>query len=243
MKIHLISDLHIEGGYPKWPDVDADVCVLAGDIGIAAKPNLYKTYLQGIKNHFRYVILVLGNHEFYHSTYQDTLDTMKALADECHVHLMDVEYGTDNLELDGVKFWGSTLWTDLNDNDWFARQKVKSSMNDFMVIKDFHVQKYLDLHLKTVDRINWDADVIITHHMPILRKHSRFEIDNVTYGFNCTKLEQQIRDSKVKHWLYGHTHDNRRFDLDGTDVVTNQAGYGGEYMTQRYDPKFLIEVL
>ena len=78
--------------------------------------------------------------------------------------------------------------------------------------------------------------------MPILRKHSRYEIDNITYGFNCTKLEQKIRDSKVKYWLYGHTHDNREFDLDGTIVVTNQPGYSGEYMTKRYDPKFLIEV-
>ena len=242
MKIHLISDVHAEGGMPRWPDVDADLCVLAGDMGVARKPDLYRVYLEGIKRNFRYVILVLGNHEFYHFGYQETLDTMQKLCNETGVHLLDVELGTDNLELDGVKFWGSTLWTDLNDNDWFARQKVAKGLNDFMVIKDFHIQKALDIHLKTVECINWDADVIITHHMPILRKHSRYEIDNITYGFNCTKLEQKIRDSKVKYWLYGHTHDNREFDLDGTIVVTNQPGYSGEYMTKRYDPKFLIEV-
>lgn len=242
MKIHLISDLHIEGGYPRWPDVDADLCVLAGDIGVARKPALYRTYLEGIKKNFRYVILVLGNHEFYGFGYQDTLDTMKKMCDELGVILMDVELGTDNIVLDGVTFWGSTLWTDLKENDWFVRQKVKNGLNDFRVISDFGIQKVLDVHLKTVDRINWDADVIITHHMPILRKHSRFEIDDITYGFNCTTLEQKIWDSKVKYWLYGHTHDNRSFDLDGTIVVTNQTGYGGERMGVAYDPKFLIEV-
>lgn len=243
MKIHLMADLHIEGGYPKWPDVDADLCVLAGDIGVAAKPRLYKTFLEGIKKNFRHVILVLGNHEFYHGKYEDTLVTMKQMCDELGIHLMDVELDTDNLQLDGVTFWGSTLWTDLKENDWFVRQKAKNSINDFHVIDNFGVQRALDLHLKTVERINWDADVVITHHMPILRKHTRFEIDDITYVFNCTTMEQKIRDSKIKYWLYGHTHDNRGpEDLDGTIVVTNQAGYSGERMGTQYNSKFLIEV-
>jgi len=242
MNIHLISDLHIESGYPVWPDVDADVCVLSGDIGVARKGILYREYLTGLKKAFKHVILVLGNHEFYHSSYQDTLDIMQTMTNDCGVHLMDVELGTVNLEIDGVKFWGSTLWTDLNKNDWFACKRVGTNLNDFHVIKDFSVQKYLNIHEKTVERINWDADVVITHHMPILRKHSRFEVDDITYGFNCTTLEQKILDSKIKFWMYGHTHDNVQIDLNGTIVVTNQKGYSGEGMTKLYNPKFIVTV-
>ena len=34
MKIHLISDIHLEFGKLTLPEVDADVTVLAGDIGV-----------------------------------------------------------------------------------------------------------------------------------------------------------------------------------------------------------------
>ncbi len=242
MKIHLMADLHIEGGYPRWPDVDADLCVLAGDIGVIRKPALYKTFLAGIKQNFRFVILILGNHEFYHGNYADTLKAAKEMCDELGIILMDVEFGTDNLELEGVVFWGSTLWTDLKENDWFVRQKVKNGINDFHVIDGFGIQKMLDTHLKTVERINWEADVVITHHMPILRRHTRFPIDDITYAFNCTTLEKKIEQSKIKYWLYGHTHDNVRNEVGNTIVVTNQLGYGGERVGVQYDPKFLIEV-
>lgn len=243
MKIHLMSDMHIERGYSiESQSVSADICVLAGDICIAAKPDLYRLFLQRIKPNYQHIILVLGNHEFYHAPYQHTLDVMRALADECGVHLMDVALGTDNLTLDGVKFWGSTLWTDLNNNDWFARQRVKNSLADFKVIGEFDISKHLDLHLNTVEHINWDADVIITHHMPILRKHSRFEITDMSYGFGCTNLEQQIHDSNVKLWLHGHTHDNCEFDLNGTRIISNQVGYSGEIMIKPYNPELIIEV-
>ena len=242
MKIHLISDTHLEGGQTARPEVEGDVCVLAGDIGVARKPDQIRQFIEEIKTKFDHVIMVLGNHEFYHSSYDGTLKAMKEVADDTGAHLLDVEYDTDNLILDGVFFWGSTLWTDLKENDWFVRQKVSRGLNDFHVVEGFHIQKYLDLHLKTVERINWDADIIITHHMPIMRKHTKFPIEDITHGFNCTTLERRIETCGVKYWLYGHTHDNVRNVVGNTVVVTNQTGYGRESMKPQYDPKFLIEI-
>lgn len=242
MKIHLISDTHIESGIPDLPVVCGDVCVLAGDIGVARKVMQYVDFIHNLKDNFEHIIMVNGNHEFYHMEYDGALYTMKNMADEFDIHLLDVQYGTENLEIDGVKFWGSTLWTDLNRNDWFARRKVSDSLNDFHVVPGLTISKAYDLHLEMVEKINWDADVIITHHMPILREHSRFPISDITYGFSCTDLEDKIYESDVKYWLYGHTHDNRHFDIGGTQVISNQSGYRGENMLTAYDPRFMIEI-
>ena len=71
MKIHILSDIHLEFG--KWRRtqdvnaIDADVTILAGDIGVG---------LSGIDwalTFRRPVIYVLGNHEFYGQRPMETL--------------------------------------------------------------------------------------------------------------------------------------------------------------------------
>lgn len=245
MKIHLISDQHIEGGYPEWdetPNVEADVCVLAGDVCTIRKDKALSNYLLYMKNLFPEVIFVNGNHEFYGSNYKKSLAQVKQIADDAGVHLMDIHYGTENLILDGVTFWGSTLWMDFKDNDWCVKKIVRKGINDFFVINGFNVDKAYNAHIESIERMNWNADVVVTHHMPILRKHSKFPINSITYGFCCTTLEEKIADSNIKYWLYGHTHDNKEFTIGDTIVVSNQTGYRTENVTKPYDPNFLIEV-
>ncbi len=108
LRIHLLSDLHFE--FQKWRSIwnidslDADVHVLAGDIGVG---------LDGIQwalNHLkRPVIYVMGNHEFYG---QRPMVELMAKARErtagTHVHLLE----NDSIVIGGVRFLGCTLWTD-----------------------------------------------------------------------------------------------------------------------------------
>ena len=202
------------------------------------------------------VIWVLGNHEFYHSNYQEALDDAYEFAVNKGIILMDEVYGTENHVIDGVKFWGSTLWTDLNNNDWFASRKVQG-FNDFHVIHDegalFRVATTYEINQRTREKINWDADVVITHHCPILLEHRRFPISDITYGFCNTGLEEQIMDSNIKYWMFGHTHDSRAEDLNGTLVVSNQQGYpmaydgdpfSGKisYEDPHFDPALILEI-
>lgn len=61
MKAHILNDLHIEFGDFEPPATDADVVVLAGDIGVGMGG------LHWAQDRFpdRPVVYVPGNHEFY----------------------------------------------------------------------------------------------------------------------------------------------------------------------------------
>ncbi|OIQ97603.1 calcineurin-like phosphoesterase superfamily domain protein [mine drainage metagenome] len=114
MKLHILSDLHFEFG--KWPksvdvnEIDADVTVLAGDIGVG---------LQGIQWALaidRPVIYVMGNHEFYGQRPMDYLwrKAREKIADT-HVHLLENEsvlIDDPRHPGDRVRFFGAMLWTD-----------------------------------------------------------------------------------------------------------------------------------
>lgn len=253
MKIHIVSDVHTEIGFPMPPTTCADTIICAGDMGLIEKPNSLEKYFDEIQQNCDDLIYVLGNHEFYHGNYAEILEKAKKLADARGIHLLDEALGTDNLVLHGVTFWGSTLWTDLNKNDWFAKKKISSGLNDFYLIMDgddiFTAAKTAEINARTREKINWDADVIISHHCPVVTKHRRFPINDITYGFCNTGLDQQIIDSTVKYWVFGHTHDSILLDLNGTKVISNQQGYpmsatqsGVQYEPCFFDPKLIIEV-
>jgi predicted phosphodiesterase len=64
MRVHILSDLHLEFGSTPIPRTDADVVVLAGDIHLGREGRKW------IRSQFtdKPVIYVLGNHEFYRNS-------------------------------------------------------------------------------------------------------------------------------------------------------------------------------
>lgn len=128
MKLHIISDLHLEFGGLSLPEVDADVTVLAGDIGVGLQG--IEWALQDIPYH-QPVIYVMGNHEFYGRAMTDLWRKARAKVAGTHVHLLENEA----VEIGGVRFLGSTLWTDfdlLGDRE--AAMKDALDMNDYWSI-------------------------------------------------------------------------------------------------------------
>ena len=240
MKIHPVSDVHLGGaGAPPLPKYRRDVCILVGDIG-EIDSRLYRWYLTEIRKRFKHVIMVMGNHEYYGVTFAEGLERAQEITKEFDIHLLDVNLGTENLVIDGVTFWGSTLWTDFNKNDFFARNAFVNNLNDSKIIKGFTADESLRQHQISVEKINWNADVVISHHRPIFRKHIDLEISDNTYSFCCTTLEDRIYDSKIKYWFFGHTHDNSCIDVGGTKVVSNQVNCSRN--GPQYDPKFFVEI-
>jgi len=249
LSIHLSSDIHLEftDDFPDCPV--ADVGIFAGDIGLVDDLERLGNFFVEMKKRYEHIIWVLGNHEFYHMDYNQCLADAKSLADKLDIHLMDIELGTDNLEIDGVKFWGSTLWIDFNNNDWFAKRAVGNGLNDFRAIRvgnhKFTVTECEYINKRTREKINWDADVIITHHAPIVVPHPQFEFQDISWGFYNSGLEQQIIDSDVKLWCWGHTHHSTDFDLMGTRMVANCHGFVSRYSLSEssgYDPDLIIEI-
>lgn len=114
MKLHILSDIHLEFG--KWPRhvdinaIDADVTILAGDIGVGLEGFQWALSIE------RPVIYVMGNHEFYgQRPMNDLWRKAREKVEGSHVHLLENEaLILDDPSHPGerVRFLGATLWTD-----------------------------------------------------------------------------------------------------------------------------------
>lgn len=104
LKLHVLSDLHLEFAPFVPPSTDADVVVLAGDIHIRTHG------VEWAKRTFpdKRVVYVAGNHEYYGKAIPHLTDKLRACAAGSNVSVLDEETVT----IDGVRFVGATMWTD-----------------------------------------------------------------------------------------------------------------------------------
>ena len=102
MKLNILSDLHLSLGALPIPENDADVVILAGDI---ARPREAVAWASGFA---KPVLYVPGNHEFYGGSIEGTVEELKRLCAGTAIHVLD----NDEVTIDGVRFLGTTLWTD-----------------------------------------------------------------------------------------------------------------------------------
>jgi len=245
MKLHILSDLHIEFSEFTPPSTDADAVVLAGDIGVG---------LGGIDwaaRHFsqKPVIYVPGNHEYY---YHDLslVDDLKANA-RPNIHILD----GDSVEIRGVRFVGSTLWTDFElfgeGEKFHAMSRAGHQLEDFSCIQDggraFTPEKSTQLHgsgkayLKESFAVAHDGPtVVVTHHLPsTMSIAKKFATDPLSPAF-ASRLEPLIERGRPEVWIHGHTHESCDYEIFETRVVCNPRGYPGEVQDQAFDPHFVI---
>ena len=83
MKLHILSDLHTEFAEFDPPETDADIVVLAGDVGVGTAGIEWA----GRQFKDKPVIYVPGNHEYYHHDIGIT-DALKSAA-PANVHVLD----------------------------------------------------------------------------------------------------------------------------------------------------------
>ena len=99
MKLNILSDLHLGLGAMDRPRNDADLVVLAGDLG---RPAAAAEWALGFD---KPVLYVLGNHEFYGGSIDGTISEFRRLVAGTQVRLLD----RDEAVIDGVRFLGATL--------------------------------------------------------------------------------------------------------------------------------------
>ena len=148
MKLAICSDLHLELGDLFFSNTDnADVLILSGDICKAAdvrqrdihnilegtRSNRLHDFFKRCTFQFPHVIYVMGNHEHYDGDFATTVTKLKHnLAYLPNLYILDREMK----EIDGVKFLGGTMWTDMNNEDPLTLFHIKSVMNDFKVVEN-----------------------------------------------------------------------------------------------------------
>lgn len=257
MKITLFSDIHLEyGGWDVPADSAADVVVLAGDIHTKGRGVLWA------QKHFKQpVIYVPGNHEFWrHSNWEHELQRMRVLAENSNVHVLD----NDALELDGIRFVGSTLWSDFKKNGLTqARDAASRTYNDLQYIrsggyKRVNVDWLIMRHEKCVRYLTealreCDADktVVVTHHAPTYRSLPADRQEHPLAGAYASDLEHLM--GRSRYWLHGHVHDSQDYTVSGTRVVCNPRGYymmtkkgrlaeGGDHRNAAFNSHLLLDI-
>lgn len=131
MKIHILSDLHLEfGDYVPGP-VKADAVVLAGDIHIKGRaiPLIRKLFPDTP------VVYVPGNHEYYRGALPKLDDSLRREAFNTNVHYLENEA----FVLGNVRFLGCALWTNFTLFGLNRRGECMlaagETMNDYAVIR------------------------------------------------------------------------------------------------------------
>lgn len=247
MKIHLLSDLHIEYSEFSLPKTDADIVVIAGDIGIGLA-GLEWIHNQRIKQP---VIFVPGNHDYYHNSLS-LIKTLKSQAQK-NVFVMD----NDALELEGVRFLGSTLWTDFACFGYTMRQRAmleaQEKLSDFSDIRYqsrlFTPEDALMLHEKSchwlTQKLSEEYDgktIVITHHAPSMSSvHPRYEEDLITAAF-VSSMEIVMTEERVGLWAHGHVHTAFDYEISGTRVICNPRGHPPYTVPNGFDPNLIIDI-
>lgn len=253
MKLNILSDLHLgQGGLPA-PGNDADVVILAGDV--ARPPQAIEWAAQLGKP----VLYVAGNHEFYGSSLRATLRALKHHAAGTAVRVLD----DDEAVIDGVRFLGTTLWTDFRlfgdgAGRATAQEQAVRFMRDFSrIFADDAMQRPLtpdDTARQFERHAGWLAQrlarpfdgptVVITHHAPSPASiHPRFAGSPVNACF-VSDAEHLLGADRVQLWVHGHTHDSFDYRVAGTRVVCNPRGYSRDGVNENagFDPDFTVEI-
>lgn len=224
MYITYWSDLHIfnENDFNRFENslkfVKPEFLILAGDL-IDIKE--YHKLINTCSKYSDFTIIVLGNHEFWGNSYFETIDYVKSL-EKNNVKILH----NDTIEYNGIKFAGTTLFTDITGCEDFYQD-----FNDFKFITDMTFDLWMQEYNKAKDFIiNSNADIVITHHAPFLDCVDPKFIGDKYNKFFINDLEHIINKiNKTKVWIHGHIHNYFDFTKNGIDVKLSAYGYFGEY--------------
>lgn len=245
MKIHLLSDLHLEFCEitEDLSSIESDVVVLAGDISTGAKGIAWAAMIW----QDRPVLYVPGNHEYYGRRYSQHRRTMREVADQYdNIHLLD----RGVVVIDETMFVGATLWTDFE--YWGKGDLVRKAsamaagsryLNDFRLItisdeaddegRRFMPEDSVQLHKIELEFLQYHLfrkpellatefgverirkRVVVTHHLPSCKSVHTRYADSELTPAFASHLDEAVAQSDL--WLHGHTHDSIDYHVERKD--------------------------
>jgi len=250
MKIRVFSDLHLEF-YDFHPvDVPADVVVLAGDIqsehyGLGWARRMFPDTT---------IVYVMGNHEFYDADIDAVLERARREAAALEISLLE----KDQAIIDGVRFLGTTLWTDFEVEEprlprARAMRHANATMPDFRIIhyRGVTLSAEITREIHMASR-QWLAErlaepfegktVVVTHHLPHRGSIDRqFRGDPLNPAF-VTHMPELVQPP-VNLWIHGHTHCSCDYEpVKGTRVLCNPRGYGPSELNRQFHQRLVVEL-
>lgn len=267
MKLQLLSDLHLES-HPHFevtPAPGADLLVLAGDIGSYQAGSRLEDTLYGLERFSPRrgwpvpVLYVPGNHEYDNDDFDTVHLRLREACEQLDIHWLESE----TMLIDGVRFVGSSLWTDFDalvdakepmTEQLKKRGKAMRAANYYLSTcgttrrgQPFLAEAVREHGLACQDWLRkalaqpFDGTTVaVTHFAPSLASADpRYGLTPGTAGF-CNSLDELLPRAQL--WLHGHLHCAFDYVKDGCRVVANPLGYRSKGEQEGFRPHLLIEV-
>lgn len=259
MRILYMSDLHLEmesfrlripgwadflkrhRGVPRHPSRgpmlnevgDVDLVVLAGDIHNGLRGVVYAEQVAEYLD--APVVMVAGNHEYYHHDVAVLLRALRtAAAKTGRVHFLENESRLFEIRGEKLRVFGCTLWTDfaLHGDAESSAHDAHLMMNDYRLI-DLHDLRLAPLDTRGFHEISrqWLEEalagaedgvkrVVVTHHAP-----SALALGRKRGAIAPSYASEIIGGFKPDLWIHGHTHFRHDSVIGGTRLVSAPRGY------------------
>lgn len=266
VNIQLLSDLHLEvqPDLTFQPAPGADLLVLAGDIGSyqygsrLAGPDFGLDRFSPLRGWPVPVLYVPGNHEYDALDLEPTRERLRTTCERLGITWLDEQV----IVRGGVRFIGSTLWSDFDALALDAPASKQLKIRDkCMRAANFYLRKtgstWRDAPF-LADAVRECAlasqawlrqalavphagpTVVVTHFAPSLGSMDpRYGRVPGTAGF-CNALDDLLPLATV--WMHGHLHCPSRYQVGGCRVVANPLGYAGKGEQAEFDPRFCVRV-
>ncbi|MSR14311.1 MAG: metallophosphoesterase [Gammaproteobacteria bacterium] len=273
MKIQLLSDLHLEvdPSFVPVPALDAEVLVLAGDIGAASDTPMAQhgaadwcltRFAPGLRHWPVPVLYLPGNHEYDGQDFDACRAELRDLVEALGMHWLE----RDSVVLRDTRFIGTTLWSDY---DCFADQPsyVPGSMTHNLRIREkcfraanFYLEKaatYRDGRLFDAQAMRDEALICQRWLRAALAEPFMGKTVVVTHFAPSLKSHDprygltpgtagfcNALDDLVPNadlWLHGHLHCPSDYRIGRCRVVANPLGYAEQDEQKLFAPALVIE--
>jgi hypothetical protein len=281
VNIQLLSDLHLESNphFTAQPVPGADVLVLAGDIGSYQQGSRLEEMGVADFGLARFsplpperggagwptpVLFLPGNHEYDGLDFDETHTRLRETCERLGMIWLEQE----TVVLQGVRFVGSTLWTDFDalsagqpqeaditlGEQLKAREKAFRAANFYLSknhsFRDGQPLLAADVREQGLKSQAWlrqalavpfdGPTVAVTHFAPsLLSADPRYGLAPGTAGF-CNSLDELLPLADL--WLHGHLHCAIGYTSRGCRVVANPLGYARKGEQEGYLPGLLIKI-
>jgi predicted phosphohydrolase len=248
-----MSDLHLDRlfEYRSYEiPVEARNLIFAGDIGKLCDGDEYLGFLRRMCGRYERVLLVPGNHEFWHSFRGKALDTIKHFEKELGDKFVWMDKKRVDFENGETIVLGCTLYSR-------APLDPVESIMDFQKIGDWNIESHNAAHerdrawLKRQLAIIKESRplsrvIVVTHYAPSYENTAdpRHPDDDRKHFF-CSDLLAEFHGwagaDQVTDFVYGHTHWNAVFTCGPITVLSNQRSHSGfETRRDRFEDYHLV---
>lgn len=263
VRLHILNDLHLKHAAMDPVPVLGDILVLNGDIVDGGSPIPLLALTAKYRAAGLPVLYVPGNHEFYGRRIHEVLITLWRACKANGIELLH----NRAVIINGVRFFGSTLWTDYKldhaDRQATSMHIAKQYMADHTWIfvkqkgqaRSFQPYDALSAHNKAIRimtaRLSESFDgptVVLSHHGPSPKSvHPKYKGNPANPAF-VSNLEHIILKFKPALWAHGHVHDSFNYLVGKSRVIANPRGYpmkhalAGTFENKLFNAGFVVKV-